>query len=179
MIAEEVKSEVFVFDDKWETYPSSGIPNRNSVPHFEDDLAYLRSRGLKVGLWQAVGWLDVPEEGGINQRRSPLRSGWQAEAGKLVNESLTCRSRRTIASIRVPPKRVLTCVTESSGLCATIMSICSNLILVTVFPAPMLPSRATRPTGASAWPIALQTGCGRRPRGKPEHHPAMLGTSAP
>jgi hypothetical protein len=82
-IADEVKSEVFVFDDKWETYPSSGVPNRSAVPHFEDDIAYLRSRGMKLGLWQAVGWLDAPEEVGLTSDDllcgidgKPRRASW-------------------------------------------------------------------------------------------------------
>ncbi len=64
-IADEVRADVLVFDEKWETYDSSGIPNRHTVPGFEDDIAYLRERGLKVGLWQAVGWIDHPEKVGL------------------------------------------------------------------------------------------------------------------
>ncbi len=83
LIADEVKSEVFVFDDKWETFPSSGIPNRQTVPDFENDLAYLRERGLKVGLWQAVGWLDTPDAVGLTSDDllcgmdgKPRRASW-------------------------------------------------------------------------------------------------------
>lgn len=82
-IADEVKSEVFVFDDKWETYASSGVPNRNTVPRFEEDIAYLRSRGMKLGLWQAVGWLDAPEVVGLTSDDllcgldgKPRRASW-------------------------------------------------------------------------------------------------------
>ena len=83
VIANDVKSEVFVFDDKWETYPSSGVPNRNNLPDFEGDLAYLRERGLKVGLWQAVGWTDDPEAAGLTRDDllcgsdgNPRRASW-------------------------------------------------------------------------------------------------------
>ncbi len=83
LIADEIKSDVFVFDDKWETSPSSGIPNRSTVPDFEDDIAYLRSRGLKLGLWQAVGWLDAPEAVGLTSDDllcgidgKPRRTSW-------------------------------------------------------------------------------------------------------
>ncbi|MBZ0293651.1 MAG: hypothetical protein K8L99_13875 [Anaerolineae bacterium] len=83
-VAEAVKPELFVFDDKWETYPSSGDVDTVRFPDFAGDVAYVQKLGMQVGLWQAVGWIDRPEEVGLTADDllcgadgQPRRASWQ------------------------------------------------------------------------------------------------------
>ena len=71
-------------------------------------LPICEERGMKVGLWQAVGWLDKPEEAGLTNDDllcgvdgKPRRTGWSI---KLP----AARISRTTALIRVLPKHVIT-----------------------------------------------------------------------
>ena len=64
-VANEIGAKILVIDEGWETYDSSGIPNLSRYPNFLDDLAYIRKKGLELGFWQACGWVDEPEAGGL------------------------------------------------------------------------------------------------------------------
>jgi hypothetical protein len=64
-IADNVGAKILMLDDGWETNRSSGIPKLSRYPNFYDDLAYIRSKGLEVGFWQACGWVDDPAASGL------------------------------------------------------------------------------------------------------------------
>ncbi|WOO41986.1 hypothetical protein [Rubellicoccus peritrichatus] len=53
--------DVLVYDDLWETMNSSGDPNYERFPEFDQSVQKALDLGLKIGFWQSVGWLDDPE----------------------------------------------------------------------------------------------------------------------
>jgi len=57
--------QVLQLDDGWETATGSGVPNLQRFPHFADDLKYIRDKGLAIGFWQAVGWVNDPVSAGL------------------------------------------------------------------------------------------------------------------
>lgn len=58
-------AEDFEIDDKWETWNSSGILDAARLPRFHEQIALAREQGLRIGLWQSIGWVDKPEEAGL------------------------------------------------------------------------------------------------------------------
>lgn len=64
-LAGDFRLPLLVIDDGWETFASSGIPNRKTFPRFEEDLKYIKEKGLGVGFWQAVAWVKEPEKLGL------------------------------------------------------------------------------------------------------------------
>ena len=64
-VAGDFRLPILVLDEGWETSTSSGIPNRKTFPRFEEDLRYIKSKGLGVGFWQAIGWVHEPEKLGL------------------------------------------------------------------------------------------------------------------
>ncbi len=56
--ADDIAAEILVIDDLWETFNGSGMPALFRFPRFDADLQYARSKGLKLGFWQSVGWVD-------------------------------------------------------------------------------------------------------------------------
>jgi hypothetical protein len=63
--AVDLECEVLAIDDGWETQVSSGAPDRARFPRFDADLAQARALGLRIGFWQAVGWIDDPAAVGL------------------------------------------------------------------------------------------------------------------
>jgi hypothetical protein len=61
----DVGAKVLVIDDLWETFNGSGEPDAARFPRFHLDLDYARSRGLEIGLWQSIGWIDQPQAVGL------------------------------------------------------------------------------------------------------------------
>lgn len=54
---QQMQNEVMVLDDPWESSQGSGKPNLERFPDFYADLAYIRSRGVGIGLWETMGWI--------------------------------------------------------------------------------------------------------------------------
>ncbi len=52
-------------DDLWETWNSSAIVDRERFPDFDNQLKRAREAGLRIDLWQSIGWVDRPEEAGL------------------------------------------------------------------------------------------------------------------
>ncbi|WP_309383061.1 hypothetical protein [Cerasicoccus frondis] len=59
--------DVLVYDDPWETMSSSGDTDYEKFPDFDEAIEKTQQLGMKVGLWQSVGWLDRPEEFGLGK----------------------------------------------------------------------------------------------------------------
>ena len=85
-------------DDRWESFTGSGEPSLERFPKFDDDVSYIRAKGLNMGFWQPAGWVDYPEKVGLSdgdlivgKDGRPRRAAWDNNP----------RSRATIALIRV------------------------------------------------------------------------------
>lgn len=63
--ASELGAEVLVIDEGWERQDSDGVPHPERFQHFDDNLAQVRAQGLRIGLWQSVGWIDDPASVGL------------------------------------------------------------------------------------------------------------------
>jgi hypothetical protein len=84
--AELLGESVLNIDDGWETFNSSGIPRTDRFPDFKQSLEQVRSHGLKVGLWQSLGWLDDLEVAGLQESDVlssavgvPIKVNWQLD----------------------------------------------------------------------------------------------------
>ena len=58
-------AKVLVIDDLWETFNGSGEPDNSRFPQFENDLNYALHKGLEIGFWQSIGWIDQPAAVGL------------------------------------------------------------------------------------------------------------------
>jgi hypothetical protein len=54
----KVGAEVFVVDDPWASSKGSTDYNKKLFPHFEDDLKYIKDKGLGCGFWETLGWIE-------------------------------------------------------------------------------------------------------------------------
>lgn len=52
-------------DDGWETWVGSGVMNEARFPRWKEQWKTMREGGMKVALWQSIGWVDRPEEVGL------------------------------------------------------------------------------------------------------------------
>lgn len=73
-------------DDLWETWNSSAVVSHERFPRFHEQLADVRAKGLGLGLWQSIGWVDRPEEVGLGAEDllcgadgKPRVSNWAAD----------------------------------------------------------------------------------------------------
>lgn len=69
----ELGADVLVIDDGWETNESTGVLDTAKHPRFGEDLARMESQGLRVGFWQAVGW--VPDAASVGLTDDDLLLG--------------------------------------------------------------------------------------------------------
>ncbi len=63
--AAALNAELLVIDDYWESSMGTGEPHYERFPEFDADLEYARSKGLAIGFWQSVGWVDDPAACGL------------------------------------------------------------------------------------------------------------------
>lgn len=54
---EKMHNEVMVLDDPWESSQGSGVPDLKKFPNFYQDIAYIRNKGVEVGVWETIGWI--------------------------------------------------------------------------------------------------------------------------
>jgi hypothetical protein len=66
--AAEVGAEDLQIDDLWETWNSSGVVERSRFPELERQLSAARARKIQPALWMSIGWVDKPEEAGLEPR---------------------------------------------------------------------------------------------------------------
>jgi hypothetical protein len=78
-----IGAEIVGLDDRWESFVGSGEPDRKRFPAFDDDLAYIKAKGLSLGFWQPVGWIDDPQRAGLSHEDLilakdgvPRRAAW-------------------------------------------------------------------------------------------------------
>jgi hypothetical protein len=62
-----IGAKILCLDDRWESFVGSGEPDRTRFPQFDEDLQYIKSKGLALGFWQPVGWVDQPEKVGLRR----------------------------------------------------------------------------------------------------------------
>jgi len=61
-------AEILGLDDRWESFVGSGKPDRKRFPQFDEDIGYVKAKGLNLGFWQPAGWLDHPERVGLSTK---------------------------------------------------------------------------------------------------------------
>lgn len=86
--AKKEKADVLVLDDGWQSSQGSGTPNLQRFPHFFQDLAYVRKKGLDIGLWESVGWIAKPFAHGLtkadlilDRKGQPCQANWNFDPG--------------------------------------------------------------------------------------------------
>jgi hypothetical protein len=100
-LALQAGNETLVLDDPWESSQGSGQPNTVLFPRFYEDLAYIRSKGMQVGLWETVGWVKDPAALGLDtadlvldKARQPCRTSWSFDPAEAANYCLDISSPR-------------------------------------------------------------------------------------
>ncbi len=63
----EFEAEELTWDMLWETFECSGIPHLERFPDFYEDIEYLKSKGLKVGFWQSLLWVNEYKSLGLTE----------------------------------------------------------------------------------------------------------------
>jgi hypothetical protein len=78
-----IGAAILGLDDRWESFTGSGEPDRKRFPAFDDDLAYIKAKGLSLGFWQPAGWVDDPQRAGLSHEDLilgkdgvPRRASW-------------------------------------------------------------------------------------------------------
>jgi len=81
--ARSISSEILVLDDPWESKQGSGTPNLQKFPDFFEDLQYIRSQGMEVGVWETIAWISDPYSSGLTLKDlllkkdgKPCRANW-------------------------------------------------------------------------------------------------------
>ena len=102
-----VDAEILGIDDRWETFVGSGEPNLERFPQFDEDIRYVKSRGLKVGFWQPIGWIDRPAEAGLSPGDlilgpdgMPRRMSWDVNPRARGHYCLDPSSARAVEFLR-------------------------------------------------------------------------------
>lgn len=65
---EKMHNEVMVLDDPWESSQGSGVPDLRKFPDFYQDIAYIRSKGVEVGVWETIGWIKDTAACGLGKK---------------------------------------------------------------------------------------------------------------
>ncbi|WP_353720497.1 hypothetical protein [Dyadobacter sp. 676] len=66
---EDMRNEVMVLDDPWESSQGSGVPDLKKFPDFYQDIAYIRNKGVEVGVWETIGWIKDTAACGLGKKR--------------------------------------------------------------------------------------------------------------
>lgn len=61
----DMEVEVLLIDDPWEEMNSNSKPDFEKLPNFDKDVRKALDNGLRIGVWQSVGWIDDPQSVGL------------------------------------------------------------------------------------------------------------------
>lgn len=67
-LADSLGSGMVVLDDPWEESQGSGTPSLKRFPRFYEDISFIRSKGMQVGIWETVAWISDPYTAGLTDR---------------------------------------------------------------------------------------------------------------
>ena len=102
-----IGAEVLCLDDRWESFVGSGEPDRKRFVRFDEDIHYIKSTGLNIGFWQPVGWVDRPQDVGLNRDDlivgldgQPRRVAWDTNPRARGHYCLDPSSPRAVQFLR-------------------------------------------------------------------------------
>jgi hypothetical protein len=79
---------LLVMDGSWEAAEGGGRPNTERFPHFSEDMEAVRKKGMRIGIWESVGWIADPFGNGLkkedlilNRKGSPCKANWNFDPG--------------------------------------------------------------------------------------------------
>ncbi|WP_336514403.1 hypothetical protein [Pollutibacter soli] len=82
-LADSLHSGMVVLDDPWEDSQGSGTPSLKRFPQFNEDISFIRSKGMQVGIWETVAWIADPFSAGLtnqdlilNKYGKPAKGNW-------------------------------------------------------------------------------------------------------
>jgi hypothetical protein len=94
-------------DDRWESFVGSGEPSLERFPKFEEDIRYAKEKGLRLGFWQPVGWVDYPERVGLSaddlivgKNGRPRRVSWDNDPRSRGHFCLDPSSAKAVQFLR-------------------------------------------------------------------------------
>jgi hypothetical protein len=102
-----VGAEIVGLDDRWESFTGSGEPDLKRFPAFDDDIAYIKAKGLSLGFWQPVGWVDDPKRAGLSSEDLivgkdgvPRRAAWDTNPRSRSHFCLDPSSAEAVSFLR-------------------------------------------------------------------------------
>jgi hypothetical protein len=105
---------LLVLDGGWESAQGEGKPNETRFPHFEDDLRYVRDKGMEIGVWESIGWISDPFSHGLkeadlicNRKGKPCKANWNFDPGAESYYCLDISSPATRDFIRQRTIRIM------------------------------------------------------------------------
>ncbi len=100
-------AEILGLDDRWESFVGSGEPDRKRFPQFDEDISYIKAKGLSIGFWQPVGWVDHPEKVGLSRQDlvvgmdgEPRRAAWDTNPRSRSHYCLDPSSPNAVQFLR-------------------------------------------------------------------------------
>lgn len=110
----DFKADVVAIDQSWESSEGSGLWSEKRFPKYQDDLRYIRAKGLKTGYWQNVVWLEKPEEYGLTAQDllvgidgQPIKTSWDMNPHGHGNYCLDPSSPKSAAVIRSRTHKIM------------------------------------------------------------------------
>ncbi len=113
-LAQQTAAGSVVLDGSWEDQTGNGLPSKKRFEHFEDDIEYIRGKGLAIGVWQAVGWIADPFAQGltandlvVNRYGDACKANWDFDTWADAYYCLDPSSAHTRAFIRKRTKQIM------------------------------------------------------------------------
>lgn len=108
-------ADLVCVDDPWEHTKGSCQPHPERLPHFAADIAHAHTRGIGVGIWMPILWLERPEPFGLDatdlllsRDGSPVTSNWAVDPHEpQAYFCLDPSSPRAVAYLRERTRRVM------------------------------------------------------------------------
>lgn len=109
------RADVLVIDDLWETAEGSGVWHEGRFPNHERELQKAKARGLEIGFWQNVIWMERPDEYGLTEDDllcgrdgRPVKTSWNMNPREeRAFYCLDPSSENALAAIRQRTKAIV------------------------------------------------------------------------
>ncbi|GAB3959953.1 hypothetical protein GCM10028805_57000 [Spirosoma harenae] len=108
------KADLFAIDDSWESFQGSGLWYEARFPTYKQDLDYVRAKGLKIGYWQNILWINKADEFGLTAADLlcgidglPVKTSWNMNPHGGGHYCLDPSSPKAVALIRSRTQRIV------------------------------------------------------------------------
>ncbi|CAL1519671.1 hypothetical protein [Chitinophaga sp. MM2321] len=111
---QQMGNEMMVLDDPWESSQGSGEPDLKRFPAFYEDIAYIRKKGVKIGIWETLGWIKDTlacklgtQDLIVDSNGKPCMANWNFDPSGDAYYCLDVSSPRARAFLQERTRRVM------------------------------------------------------------------------